>query len=346
MIDAAVVELTPIVGARAACEAVGRSRASHYRAHPVRPVTLGPARPPAPRRRQPRALTQAEEAAVLDVLHGERFVDAAPEAVYATLLDEGVYLCSVATMYRLLRARGETNGGQDRRRHATHPARVKPELVATQPNQVWSWDITRLRGPAKWTWYYLYVILDIYSRYVVGWLVASRESKVLAERLFDETIRKQGIERDQLTIHADNGSSMTSKPVAFLLADLGITKSHSRPHVSNDNPYSESQFRTLKYRPDFPDRFTSIEDSRVFCARFFPWYNHDHRHSGLGLHTPADVHYGRAEAVRAARAEVLDLAYTAHPERFVRKPPEPPKLPQEAWINKPPEAENSDDTTH
>jgi putative transposase len=203
-----------------------------------------------------------------------------------------------------------------------------------------------LRGPAKWTWYYLYVILDIYSRYVVGWMVASRESKILAERLFDETIRKQGIERDQLTIHADNGSSMTSKPVAFLLADLGITKSHSRPHVSNDNPYSESQFRTLKYWPDFPDRFTSIEDSRVFCAKFFPWYNHDHRHSGLGLHTPADVHYGRAEAVRAARADVLDLAYTAHPERFVRKPPEPPKLPEAAWINKPPEAENSEDTTH
>lgn len=346
MIDAAVVELTAIVGAKAACDAVGRSRASHYRAHPARPVRLGPAPAPAPRKPQPRALTEAEQQAVLDVLHSERFVDAAPEAIYATLLDEGTYLCSVPTMYRLLRARGETNGGQDRRRHATHPPRVKPELVATQPNQVWSWDITKLRGPAKWTYYYLYVILDIYSRYVVGWMVASRESKVLAERLFAETIRKQGIIHGQLTIHADNGSSMTSKPVAFLLADLGVTKTHSRPHVSNDNPYSESQFRTLKYRPNFPDRFTSIEESRVFCAKFFRWYNHDHHHSGLGLHTPADVHYGRADAVRAARATVLDLAYAAHPERFVRKPPEPPELPQAAWINKPPEAENSEDMTH
>ena len=283
---------------------------------------------------------------MLDVLHSERFVDHAPEAVYATLLDEGVYLCSVPTMYRLLRARGETAGGRDRRRHATHPAHVKPELVATGPNSVWSWDITKLRGPAKWTWYYLYVILDIYSRYAVGWMVASRESKILAERLFAETIRKQAVPAGQLTVHADRGSSMTSKPVAFLLADLGVTKSHSRPHVSNDNPYSESHFRTLKYRPDFPSTFGSIEDARVFCTRFFTWYNHDHRHSGLGLHTPADVHHGRAEAVQAARGDVLAHAYTAHPERFVRKPPEPPKLPQAAWINKPPETEDPADTTH
>lgn len=344
MIDAAVLELTPIVGARAACAAVGRCRASHYRTHPVRPVPLGPVPAPAARRRQPRALTEAERAAVLDVLHSERFVDQAPEAVYATLLDEGAYLCSVATMYRLLRARGETG---DRRRHATHPARVKPELLAAQPNRVWSWDITKLRGPAKWTYYYLYVILDIYSRYAVGWMVASRESKTLAERLIADTLRKQAVGPDQLTIHADRGSSMMSKPVAFLLADLGVTKSHSRPHVSNDNPYSESQFRTLKYRPDFPQRFTSIEESRMFCARFFSWYNHDHRHSGIGLHTPADVHYGRAEAIRAARADVLDLAYKTNPERFVRKPPEPPKLPTSAWINKPPTTEeNSADTTH
>jgi putative transposase len=192
----------------------------------------------------------------------------------------------------------------------------------------------------------MYVILDIYSRYAVGWMVASRESKTLAERLIADTLRKQGVGPDQLTIHADRGSSMTSKPVALLMADLGVTKSHSRPHVSNDNPYSESQFRTLKYRPDFPDRFASIEESRVFCGRFFPWYNHDHRHSGLGLHTPADVHYGRADAVRAARSDVLDLAYAAHPERFVRKPPEPPRLPQAAWINKPPKPEDSQDTTH
>lgn len=351
MIDAAVVELTPVVGARAACAAVGRSRAGHYRAHPVAPVDqevpLGPARPPAPRARQPRALSEAEQGAVLDMLHCERFVDQAPEAVYATLLDEGIYLCSVPTMYRLLRAHGETNGGRDRRRHATHPARVKPELVAAAPNQVWTWDITKLRGPAKWTWYHLYVILDIYSRYAVGWMVASRESKILAERLIAGTLAKQQISPGQLTIHADRGSSMTSKPVALLMADLGVTKSHSRPHVSNDNPYSESQFRTLKYRPDFPTQFGSIEDARVFCSQFFTWYNHDHHHSGLGLHTPADVHHGRAQAVRAARGDVLDLAYTAHPERFVRKPPEPPKLPQAAWINKPPpQAENSDSSTH
>jgi putative transposase len=344
MIDNAVVELTHVVGAKAACEAVGRSRASHYRAHPVAPVQLGPAPAPPPRKPQPRALSEAEQAAVLEVLHSERFVDQAPEAVYATLLDEGTYLCSVPTMYRLLRARGETNGGRDRRRHATHPAHKKPELLATQPNQVWSWDITKLHGPAKWTYYYLYVILDIYSRYVVGWMVASRESKVLAQRLFEETIRKQGIGRDQLTIHADRGSSMMSKPVALLLADLGITKSHSRPHVSNDNPYSESQFRTLKYRPDFPQTFTSIEEARVFNDRFFTWYNHEHHHSGIGLHTPADLHHGRADAVRAARGQVLDAAYGAHPERFVIKPPEPPKLPQEAWINKPPEPENPPET--
>jgi putative transposase len=342
MIDTAVLELAPVVGVTAACEAVDRSRASHYRAHPVRPVVHGPAPAPPPRRRQPRALSPAEQAAVLEVLHSQRFVDTAPASVYATLLDEGIYLCSVPTMYRLLRARGETG---DRRRHATHPARVKPELVAAQPNSVWSWDITKLRGPAKWTSYYLYVILDIYSRYVVGWMVASCESKLLAERLFAETIAKQGIERDQLTIHADRGSSMMSKPVAFLLADLGVTKSHSRPHVSNDNPFSESQFRTLKYRPDFPDRFTSIQDSRAFCAQFFPWYNHDHRHSGIGLHTPADVHYGRAEAVRAARAGVLDTAYAAHPERFVRRPPEPPQLPETAWINKPPPTDDDSETT-
>ena len=342
MIDAAVVELTPIVGARAACAAVGRSRASHYRAHPVGPVVQGPAPARPPARPQPRAFTAAERAQVLDVLHSPRFVDAAPETVYATLLDEGVYLCSTSTMYRLLRERGETG---DRRRHASHPAHLKPELVADAPNRVWSWDITKLRGPVKWTWYYLYVIIDIYSRYVPGWMVASRESAILAERMFAETIAKQHIEPDQLTIHADRGSSMTSKPVALLLADLGITKSHSRPHVSNDNPYSESQYRTLKYRPNFPERFACIEEARVFCADFFPWYNHDHRHSGIGLHTPADVHYGRAEAIRTARAGVLDLAYAAHPERFVRKPPEPPALPEAAWINKPPRDDHPQATT-
>jgi putative transposase len=350
----AVLDLTPLVGRKAACEAVGVSRASHYRHHPVRaatppviePVTTSalstPVEPVTPRSTavrvsaQPRALAPAERATLLEVLHSERFADAAPATVYATLLDEGVYLASESTMYRLLREQGETG---DRRRHATHPARVKPELVAAGPNQVWSWDITKLLGPAKWTYYYLYVILDIFSRYPVGWMVASRESAILAERLISDAVRKQKIDRAQLTLHADRGSSMASKPVAFLLADLGVTKSHSRPHCSNDNPYSEAQFKTLKYRPDFPDRFGCIEDARVFCDGFFRWYAHEHRHSGIGLHTPADVHYGRASAVREARAQVLTAAHSAHPERFVRKHPEPPALPGQVWINKPEDKE-------
>lgn len=335
MIDTAIEELTPLVGVTAACAAVGRPRASHYRTHPVTPRPPGPPHTTrAARVPQPRALSATERQAVLDVLHSERFVDLAPAEIYATLLDEGVYLCSESTMYRLLRERGETG---DRRRHATHPATVKPELVADAPNRVWSWDITKLRGPAKWTYYYLYVALDIFSRYAVAWMVASRESATLAERMFAETIRKQNIADGQLSIHADRGSSMASKPVAFLLADLGVTKSHSRPHVSNDNPYSEAGFKTLKYRPDFPDSFGCIEDARVHCDQFFRWYNHEHRHSGIGLHTPADVHHGRAGAVREARALTLNSAYDLHPERFVRKPPEPPRLPAVSWINKPTE---------
>jgi putative transposase len=265
-------------------------------------------------------------------VHDERFCDQAPASVYATLLDEGTYLCSEATMYRLLRQRGETG---DRRRHATHPPRVKPELVATRPNQCWSWDITKLAGPAKWTWFYLYVILDIYSRYVVGWMVAHQEAAALAERLLAETITNQRVEAGRLTVHADRGTSMTSKPVAMLLADLGVTKSHSRPQVSNDNPYSESQFKTLKHHPTFPDRFGCLQDARGFCQGFFGWYNHEHRHSGIALLTPADVHYDRAEQIIIARAQVLESAYAAHPERFVRKPPQPPRLPEQVWINKP-----------
>jgi len=232
----------------------------------------------------------------------------------------------------VLREAGES---RERRRQATHPAAVKPELAASGPNQVYSWDITKLHGPAKWTYYHLYVILDIYSRYAVGWMVATRESAALAEKLIAMTCAKQGIARGQLSIHADRGSSMTSKPVALLLADLGVTQSHSRPHVSNDNPYSEAQFKTLKYRPAFPARFPSIEAARAHCQEFFPWYNNEHHHGGLGLHTAADVHYGRAAAVRAGRAQVLDAAYLAHPERFVRKPPTPPKLPGTCWINPP-----------
>ena len=352
-LDEAVEDLVPLVGAKVACTALGLPRASYYRARPTArqdsedacaPSELSPSTtvsPPAARQRrrqlQPRALTEAERATVLEVLHSERFIDAAPATIYATLLDEGTYLCSEATMYRLLREQGETG---DRRRHATHPAKVKPELVADSPNTVWSWDITKLHGPAKWTYYYLYVILDIFSRYPVGWMVASRESAVLAERLIAESVRKQKVDRNQLTLHADRGSSMASKPVAFLLADLGVTKSHSRPRCSNDNPFSEAQFKTLKYRPDFPERFGSIEDARMFCDRFFGWYAHEHRHSGIGLHTPADVHYGHAHEIREARGHVLDAAYLLTPERFVRKPPEPPKLPGTVWINKPEDKED------
>ena len=331
MIDDAITELTPIVGVRAACAALGRPRASHYRRHRRSP---SPPRPPRPEPKpQPRALADAERTQVLDLLHQERFVDLSPAEVYAILLDEGRYLCSESTMYRLLRQiHGQV---QERRRHATHPPRVKPELVAHGPNQCWSWDITKLAGPAKWTYFYLYSIIDIYSRYTVGWMVATRESKELAERLLSDTIAKQRIDRNQLTIHADRGSSMASKPVAFLLADLGVTKSHSRPHCSNDNPFSEAQFKTLKYRPDFPNSFGSLQDARAFCVAFYRWYNQDHRHSGIGMHTPFDVHHGHAATVRKARAQTLAAAYQETPERFVRKPPEPPALPGTTWINRP-----------
>jgi putative transposase len=330
--DQAVAELAPHVGVREACEALGASQAGYYRRHRHSPAPVRPAPIPHLDRRQPRALGSEEQQAILDVLHGDRFVDTSPAEVWATLLDEGVYLGSESTFYRLLRRAGEV---RERRAQATHPAKVKPELVAHAPNGVWSWDITKLLGPAKWTYYYLYVILDIFSRYVVGWMVASRESATLAEVLIRQTCAKQGIGRDQLTIHADRGSSMTSKPVAFLLADLGITQSHSRPHVSDDNPFSEAQFKTLKYRPGFPGRFDSIEAARVHCQTFFTWYNDEHHHTGLALHTPADVHYGTASITREKRAGVLNAAYAAHPERFVRKPPEPPKLPTIAAINPP-----------
>ncbi len=335
MTDQAITELTPIVGTKAACAALGRPRATHYRWHRQSPAPARAGREPTP---QPRALSDAERAQVLQVLHSQRFVDLAPGEVHAILLDEGTYLCSEATMYRILREYGEV---RERRAQATHPARVKPELVAHGPNECWSWDITKLAGPAKWTYYYLYSIIDIYSRYSVGWMVATKESKELAERLLAETIAKQHIERDQLTIHADRGSSMASKPVAFLLADLGVTKSHSRPHTSNDNPYSEAQFKTLKYRPEFPDRFGALEDARAFCASFYRWYNQAHRHSGIGMHTPTDVHHGHAPAVREARAVTLSAAYAAHPERFVRKHPEPPALPSTAWINRPNETDST-----
>ncbi len=330
MIDQAVQTLAPVIGTKAACAAVGRARATHYRHHQPRPQRS----PPLRRRHPQRALSGAEQAAVRAELHSQRFVDEAPPTVYAVLLDEQRYLCSVSTMYRLLRADGEVG---ERRRQANHPPTVKPELVASQPNAVWSWDITKLLGPTKWTYYHLYVVLDLYSRYVTGWLLAESERAILAEQLLAETIHKEGITADQLTIHADRGTSMASKPVALLLADLGVTKSHSRPHVSNDNPYSEAQFKTLKYRPDFPERFTSLEHAQSFCRAFFGWYNHQHRHSGIGYHTPADVHQGRVAHLHQQRLQVLQAAYATHPERFVRQVPVPPALPRPAWINPPQE---------
>ena len=338
MTDTAVAELAPRTGTRAACAAVGCAQASWYRRHRRSPQPPRPEPVPHRERHQPRALDPGERRQIVAVLHSGRFADAAPAEVWATLLDEGSYLGSVSTFYRVLRDQGEV---RERRRQATRPAAVKPELMASAPNQVWSWDITKLLGPVKWTYYYLYVILDIFSRYATGWMVASCESAALAERLIGETCAKQQISAGQLAIHADRGSSMTSKPVAFLLADLGITQSHSRPHVSNDNPYSESQFKTLKYRPDFPARFASIEAARAHCQRFFPWYNDHHRHGGLDLHTAADLHHGRAHAVQAARAEVLTAAYAAHPERFVRQPPAPPRLPATSWINRPDQKETT-----
>jgi putative transposase len=321
-----VQELAPVTGAVQACMALGLPRASFYRQHAPRPARTSHRPKPA------RTLSLPERQATLDTLHEERFQDKAPAQVWATLLDEGRYLCSIRTMYRLLDEHEEV---KERRNQAHRTQYAKPELLATAPNQLWSWDITRLKGPVKWSYFHLYTILDVFSRYAVGWLLAHRESAVLAERLIDYTIKKQGIPKGQLTIHADRGSSMTSRTVELLMADLGITKTHSRPHVSNDNPFSESQFKTLKYHPTFPDRFGTLEEARAFCRTFFPWYNTEHRHLGLGLLTPETVHYGRDQEVIASRLQVLREAYAKHPERFVHRPPTPPVLPQAVWINPP-----------
>ena len=323
-----VKERAPLLGVAPLCRALGLARTTLYRAwrrerFPVEPK---------PRPKPARALGEDERQAVLEVLHEARFVDQPPAQVYATLLDEERYLCSERTMYRILEAKGEV---RERRNQLEHPSYAKPELLATRPNEVWSWDITKLKGPVKWTYFYLYVILDIFSRYAAGWMVATLESAALAKRLIEETCLKQEIVAEQLTLHADRGPSMKSKCVAMLLSDLGVTKTHSRPHVSNDNPFSESQFKTLKYRPEFPDRFGSIEDARAFCVDFFHWYNTEHHHSALGWLTPEDVHYGRGERLVEVRQHVLDIAYTQHPERFVRKRPEAPQLPEAVWINPP-----------
>jgi putative transposase len=326
----AVDDLATIVGVADACRVLAVPRSSHYRARQT-PAAAPPV--PIERPAPARALNSEERTAVRDVLNSPRFQDCAPREVYATLLDEQIYLCSWRTMYRILAAADEVRERRDQLRRPTY---TKPELLATRPNQLWSWDITKLKGPAKWTYYYLYVILDVFSRCVVGWMISERESTELAETLIVETCAKEGICRDQLTLHADRGSAMTSKSVAHLLADLGVTKTHSRPHVSNDNPYSEAQFKTLKYRPSFPAQFGSAVDARAWARPFFQWYNQEHHHSGIGLLTPTTVHRGQATETIAARQQVLTAAYVAHPERFVRGAPIPPALPPAVWINPPP----------
>jgi putative transposase len=320
-----------------ACAALGLARASVYRAR-TRLFRAPPSKPA--RRAPPRALGSEERRRVLDVLRTPRFVDLAPAEIYATLLDEGVYLCSIRTMYRILAENGEV---RERRDQLRHPVYQKPELLAEAPNQVWSWDITKLMGPAKWSYFYLYVILDIFSRRVVGWCVADAENTTLFKALFDDAFVKHDVPPGQLTLHADRGGPMVAKPTAFLLADLGVTKSHSRPHTSNDNPFSEAHFKTLKYQPEFPKRFGCIEDARAFCRRFFTWYNQEHHHVGIGLMTPDQVHYGQANVVYApsfacsvARQDVLTQAYQANPERFVSSAPKPPAKPTATWINPPP----------
>ena len=328
MIDDAFGELVEAgVDVRRACKLVGRPRSTYY--WRARPKSAGPAQRTA-RPTPANALSEPERDRVLALLRSPSFVDKSPAQVWARQLDDGIYLCSQSTMYRILRASGES---RERRRQATHPAKVKPELVAHKPGEVYSWDITKLRGPLRGVWYDVYVMLDIFSRYVVGWRVEETETAELATEFIDDVIRTYGKPR---AVHADRGTSMTSKSVAQLLVDLDVARSHSRPHVSNDNPYSEAAFKTLKYCPAFPDHFDDIDHARAFCKEFFDYYNHEHYHSGLGLHTPASVHFRTADKVRADRAKVLTAAYARNPERFNRHP-EPPKLPTVAWINPPSE---------
>lgn len=317
-----------------ACDVLGVSRATFYRRRrdDAEPRPVDEVEPV--RRRSHRALSDEERQEVLDTLHSERFVDMAPAEVAATLLDEGRYLCSWRTMYRVLASSGES---RERRNQLVHPEYEKPELLARGPNEVWSWDITKLKGPAKWTYFYLYVVVDIYSRYVVGWMVAERETASLAEHLIVETCGKHGVERGELTLHMDRGSPMTAKSFGQLLADLGVTKSHSRPHVSDDNPFSEALFKTVKYRPGFPKKFEYLEHATAFGREFIDWYNNSHRHSGIAMLTPAQLHYGEGEAVLDRRQAILDVAWREHPERFVNGRPDVGTVPEAVWINPPSE---------
>ena len=324
----AATSLATPLGASAACVGMGVSRATFYRAQQTRMPQHTVRRP----RRSPLALSVVERDEVLEILHAPEYVDVAPRTVYAMLLDAEIYIASVSTFYRILRA---TSGTRPRRNHLVHPAYAKPELLATQPCEVWSWDITKLKGPAKSAHFHLYVILDIFSRYVVGWMIADCESDALAEALIGHTCDKEGIVPGQLTLHADRGAAMRSKLVADLLVDLDVVKSHSRPYTSDDNPYSESQFKTMKYRPDFPERFHTLADARAFCQTFFAWYNYDHRHSGIGYMTPAAMHSGVATIIYKQRDQVLQNAFSQHPNRFKNRRPQPPALPTESGINMP-----------
>ncbi|MHB8190437.1 MAG: IS3 family transposase [Ferrimicrobium sp.] len=328
IVRAGVEELRGIIGLEAACSTLGIGRSSYY--------YISTEHLPAPKPKEPKPrygqLSQEEYDKIIEVCNSPRFQDCSVREIYATLLDEGVYLASIATMYRVLKRAGQT---RERRRQATHPARVKPELLATGPGQVWSWDISKLKGPTKGVHYDLYVILDIYSRSIVGWRIEENESAEMAKELIRDAIANEGVDPNQLTIHADNGASMASHSVGELMATLGVRKSHSRPHTSNDNPFSEAQFKTLKYRGDFPRRFESLKHAREFFQGFFRWYQFEHRHSGIGLMTPADVHDGYAELITQRRAKVLRRAYDAHPERFAAKIPEPPRLAPKVWINRP-----------
>src|SRR5450631_1096190 len=361
-VEQAVIEIKAELGERHACKRMGVARASFQRhqlrslvtaegASPHRDITFGAvdnfsseSAPSRQVRREemrqlktcqrscPRALTVLQRQALLDAVHQDRFVDRSVPYIYATLLDENLYYGSISTMYRVLRSVGEVG---ERRDQATRPAHIKPELCATAPNQVYAWDITKLHGPQKWTYLYLYTVIDIFSRYVVGWMVADRESSALAKVLLKTTIREQRCDPAQLTVHADRGSSMKSKPVAFMLADLGVTKTHSRPHVSNDNPHIESLFKTVKYQPEFPATFVNLIEARSFCSKFFRWYNNEHRHSSIALLTPSDVHHGRVEEKTVLRLAVLDRAYAEHPERFVNGRPKPLQLAPASYINRP-----------
>lgn len=338
--QAACEQLTLLIGRAAACRAVGLPRSTWYRHNRISPAPPRPEPTPHVERVQPRALHPAERERIRELLNSPEYVDQAPATVWAKELDAGRYHCSVSTMYRILREYDEVH---ERRRQATHPPRTKPELCATRPNRVWTWDITKLAGPARGVWFCLYVLIDIFSRYTPGWMVAEREDGELARRFLHDSIAKHDIDPDTLTLHADRGTSMKSKTVAELLSDLQVTKSHSRPKTSNDNPYSEAQFKTLKYRPVFPTRFDSIEQAREFVGEFFDWYNHEHRHSGIGLHTPASVHFGQSEQIHQQREHTLAAAYAAHPERFVTGTPEPPKPPAAVWINRPNERPDTDE---